>query len=627
MKTLKIIFVLLFVHFFASGQVNIDSLQNVAEKYPNDTASIHKLQDLASDYVPIDNNATLAVLKIAEKKMSDKTSLQMGSIYNSIANAEFHLSNMKVASEFYAKAKKIGESLADSNLLTKAYLGEGAMHFDHNQHEIALKLFLKALTYCKAENLRIKSSILGNIGGAYFEMSQKPQKVENYGLDNKKVIFDKKYIEKAIPFTRQSLEIAKKLKSNAKQILQSTNLAQDFMYLNQLDSAQFYIDFAEKLTNQENKPLTSATFYNVKGQFMMVKNDYNGALAAYTTSKNEAMKSTDVKLIYEGDLGISNSYENLKDYKKALEYYSKYTTLKDSVISQENYAAASDIQNKYESQKKENEILKLNEENVQKSALNKILLGSTFALLALGFSGYRNFKNRQKIAEQQQDLQTQKIAELEKDKQLQSVDAMLKGQEDERNRMAKDLHDGLGGMLSGVKMSFTNMKDNLIMSAENVGVFEQSISQLDNTIAELRKIAHNLMPEALVKFGLNDAVKDFCTSMMSATHINIVYENMGESRKLDNTANTYIYRIIQELINNAIKHGQPNQILVQLTTASNKILITVEDDGKGIDNAKLATSKGTGLTNIKHRVNYFKGNVTFENNEPQGTVVNIELNV
>jgi two-component system, NarL family, sensor kinase len=102
---------------------------------------------------------------------------------------------------------------------------------------------------------------------------------------------------------------------------------------------------------------------------------------------------------------------------------------------------------------------------------------------------------------------------------------------------------------------------------------------------------------------------------------------MGESRKLDNTANTYIYRIIQELINNAIKHGQPNQILVQLTTASNKVLITVEDDGKGIDNAKLATSKGTGLTNIKHRVNYFKGNVAFENNEPQGTVVNIELNV
>jgi signal transduction histidine kinase len=208
-----------------------------------------------------------------------------------------------------------------------------------------------------------------------------------------------------------------------------------------------------------------------------------------------------------------------------------------------------------------------------------------------------------------------------------SVNAMLKGQEEERNRIAKDLHDGLGGMLSGVKMSFTNMKENLIMSAENVGVFEQSISQLDSTISELRKIAHNLMPEALVKFGLNDAIKDFCTSIMSATHINIIYESMGEVRTLDNTANTYIYRIIQELINNAVKHAKPTQILVQLTTTTNKIMLTVEDNGQGLDSNKLAASKGIGITNIKHRVNYFKGNIDFDNNTPHGTVINIELNV
>ena len=272
-------------------------------------------------------------------------------------------------------------------------------------------------------------------------------------------------------------------------------------------------------------------------------------------------------------------------------------------------------------------MLQLSAENKQKSTQNKILIGLTLGLLAFAFLGYRNFRNRQKIAEQNEVLQQQKITELEKDKQLQSVDAMLKGQEDERNRIAKDLHDGLGGMLSGVKISFMNMKENMIMTAENVGVFERSISQLDNTIAELRKVAHNLMPEALVKFGLTDAINDFCMAMTTSTHIHIVYEHLGESRKLGNTADVYIYRIIQELISNAVKHGQPKQIIVQTTTTPTKVLITVEDDGKGLDANKLAMSKGIGITNIKHRVNYFKGQIEFDNNVPSGTVVNIELNI
>lgn len=330
--------------------------------------------------------------------------------------------------------------------------------------------------------------------------------------------------------------------------------------------------------------------------------------ALYYSKKS---KNAYTYLYMSGNLADLQAYRG--DYKNAYENLQNKFKYNDSLFSQKNKNAIAKLES-------EKEVLQLNAQNKQKSTLNKVLIGSTVGLLLLGLLSYRNFRNRQK-------LQQSKITELEKDKQLSAVDAMLKGQEDERNRIAKDLHDGLGGMLSGVKISFSNMKENLIMSAENVTVFEQSISQLDNTISELRKIAHNLMPEALVKFGLDDAVKDFCTSIMTATHINIIYESMGEARGLDNTANTYIYRIIQELINNAVKHGIPSQILVQLTTTSNKILITVEDDGKGIDLDKKALSKGIGLTNIEHRVNYFKGNVNFEPKKPQGTVVNIELNV
>ena len=98
-------------------------------------------------------------------------------------------------------------------------------------------------------------------------------------------------------------------------------------------------------------------------------------------------------------------------------------------------------------------------------------------------------------------MQQQRIRELEKDKQLVAVDSMLKGQEEERSRLAKDLHDGLGGLLSGVKFSLSNMKDNLIITPDNMAVFERSLDMIDTSIKELRRVAHNMMPEMLTNLG------------------------------------------------------------------------------------------------------------------------------
>jgi two-component system NarL family sensor kinase len=226
---------------------------------------------------------------------------------------------------------------------------------------------------------------------------------------------------------------------------------------------------------------------------------------------------------------------------------------------------------------------------------------------------------------QQQLIQQQKITHLEKEKQLMAVEAMLKGQEKERTRLAKDLHDGLGGMLSGVKISFSNMKENMIMDSANLLVFEKSITQLDNTIEELRKVSHNLMPEALVKYGLKSAVKDFCESMQSSGNAKIICEQLGAERELGNMADVNVYRIVQELVNNAVKHASPGQILVQLTKTPNKVLITVEDNGKGFDLDSGEKYSGIGFTNIRYRVNYLNGIIEINSKPGEGTTVNIEL--
>ena len=310
----------------------------------------------------------------------------------------------------------------------------------------------------------------------------------------------------------------------------------------------------------------------------------------------------------------------LGNYEAADNYEAKKDSIYELQLNESTLKNIQELEKKYETQKKQSEIVGLKVQNEKKSNLNRILIASTIAFLLVGFLGYRNFRNKQKI-------QNLRIKELEKDKQLFAIDAMLKGQEEERSRIAKDLHDGLGGLLSGTKLSFMNMKENLILTHENAIQFDKSLRMLDSTINDLRKVAQNLMPEALVKFGLTEALKDFCGTIQTATNIEIDYQKIGEERKLVNTAEVFIYRIVQELVNNAVKHAKANEIIVQLAFTNNKIIITVEDDGIGYDLNATKLNSGAGLENIAYRVDYFNGTIDTITSPNNGTSVNIELNV
>jgi len=336
----------------------------------------------------------------------------------------------------------------------------------------------------------------------------------------------------------------------------------------------------------------------------------------------------------EALINLSNYYNASGNKGKAYDLMQQALSLKDSVLSAASVKQMNILGAIYEAEKQDKEINRLQREKDKQAAdaahssvLNRIYFASIMALLVVGYLGYIAFRKNQQLAHNQQALQRQKIIDLEKDKQLLSIDAMLKGQEEERSRIAKDLHDGLGSLLSGTKLSFMNVKENLILSAENAVIFDKSLDMLDNTIGDLRKVAQNLMPEGLVKFGLTEALRDFCESIQSTSGINVLYQDFGEIRRLDNTAEVFIYRIIQELVNNAIKYAEASQVLVQLTMSSDKAVITVEDNGKGFDQAILSKTKGMGMANIKYRVQYFNGTTDIVTAPGKGTSVNIELKV
>ena len=170
------------------------------------------------------------------------------------------------------------------------------------------------------------------------------------------------------------------------------------------------------------------------------------------------------------------------------------------------------------------------------------------------------------------------------------------------------------------------MKSNLIMTPDNAQAFERSIDMLDSSIKEMRRVAHNLMPEALVKFGLDTSLKDFCSDINQTGALQVSYQSIGlENESIDQTTAIGIYRIIQELINNTLKHAGAKNAIIQLSKSADNITLTVEDDGKGFDTAVLKTATGIGWSNILHRVAFLKGKLDVNAQPGKGTSVLIEF--
>ena len=165
------------------------------------------------------------------------------------------------------------------------------------------------------------------------------------------------------------------------------------------------------------------------------------------------------------------------------------------------------------------------------------------------------------------------------------------------------------------------------MTPENQQAFERSMDMLDGSIKEMRRVAHNMMPEALVKFGLDTALNDFCNDINQSGAIQVNYQSFDlADASIDQTTSITIYRIIQELINNSIRHAAAKKVVVQVTKTSDQLAVTVEDDGKGFDTTILNQAKGIGWTNIQHRVDFLQGKLDINSQIGKGTSVYIEFN-
>lgn len=395
--------------------------------------------------------------------------------------------------------------------------------------------------------------------------------------------------------------------------------ASTFQNVNQYDSAIFYYQKSYENAKQINSRWNMAEPLMQIGYVYLQQKDFPEAEKYVNMGLAIAESDSFRTFMKEGYGTLSDIFAATGNYKLAYENLQKYEELKDTLQSEDRKKFVLDLEKKYETEKKET-LVQLQELEISKrKSIIHGLIALTSAILIILILAYRNFRHRSR-------LQKKKIQMLETEKQLSAAEAVLKGEEQERTRLAKDLHDGLGGLLSGLKFSFTSMKDNLIMTPENARVFERSLDMLDTSIHEMRRVAHNLMPESIFRFGLDAALNDFCTAINDSGVLQLRYHSFGlENAKLNNTISVSVYRVIQELVNNVLKHAAAQQALVQVVISDNLLLVDVEDNGKGFDTEELEKRKGIGWSNIQSRIDYLNGKLDLKSTAGEGTIVHIEI--
>jgi len=378
-------------------------------------------------------------------------------------------------------------------------------------------------------------------------------------------------------------------------------------------------------------PSLMAYIYSGLGAAQLKKNLPADAEVNLTKAVSIAQRANDSYSLRDNYLLMAKIKKARSDFKSALFFREKYDSLNEKMMNEATTKNMHALEKKYNSAKKDNQIARQqlslveNKNIIQtENNINAALISGIILLLFVALLVYRNFRNRHKILKQSEELKMQKIQELENEKQLIAARSLLQGQEEERTRLARDLHDGVGGLLSGVKLSMSNMKGNFFLSEENALAMSNVIMQLDQSIAELRRVSHNMMPESLIKYGLKEALENYCETLNISGKIKVQLQTYGMEERMEQSNEIVAYRMVQELLNNVIKHADAKNVLIQLVRKQDHFTLTVEDDGKGFDPKEI--SSGAGLQNIKARAEYLNGTLDIVSSRGEGTSVTIEGN-
>ncbi|MGC5745818.1 tetratricopeptide repeat-containing sensor histidine kinase [Chryseobacterium sp. NFX27] len=327
-------------------------------------------------------------------------------------------------------------------------------------------------------------------------------------------------------------------------------------------------------------------------------------------------KAQEIRLINILRAQREQVYNNLKLVEENQRERLKFSELESEKKEQQLRLA------KLETKQKNNDISNYKKLLIFKEKINTYYIVFIFIFIVLITLLLYAYKQRVKSMKQRDELHALALEKEKQNSKISTLTALLEGQEQERGRLARDLHDGLGGLLSGTKLQLSSLDSHRSENIEE-GI-SKSITQIDDAVEELRRVAHNLMPDLLMKYGLEAAIREFAVRMSNST-LDIHTEFINYSNSVSEEKQLIIYRIIQELVNNAVKHADTSEIIIQISEEENLLHLTVEDNGRGFDPAGLNVRKTAGFHNIESRVQFLKGTMTITSELNIGTSIEFQI--
>ncbi len=590
-------------------------------------------------------------------------------------------SNPDSALFYILTAKKFSEKINDKNWTARIFYGLGYVYYVKQDYKKSHSYLKNAIVYAKeADNANILSKSYNQIGQIYSSQNDSRNALTNYHNSLKiseqkeelgdntiavlSNIADLYILQEDTISARRYYHQAQKIgerdgkKSNLAVVY--NNLAVSYMKTNK-DSTEFYLTKALQIQEethnyygqimaqinlvatymnfqskkdydkslkylQESLKLSKAigsveaeyfSYYYLGNYYEYAESDYQKALNYYTEAYNILRKGYKNDYAIELYKSLSRIHSALGNFEEAYSFQSIQHKLQDSIFSIEKNKQFHESQTKFDVERKNSQIQLLNKEKeIQRGHKRLIFIGSVLLiipLLLLAFFYRQRMKYQETITEQDKLI-------FEKEKEAIRAQNLVEGQNMERGRIAKELHDGVGGKLSAIKIKMDQLNTTTIHDSE----LEQCINQLQEAAKEIRIISHELNENKIDKLNfvhlLLHLVKEYRFYFTGEIHLNIFPEKKFE--EIDGVEKHYLYRTIQEILSNCLKYAEAENIYIDCTFDSNYRII-VEDDGIGFDPSSI--KKGMGIDNLYKRINTLKGSLHIDSAIGRGSTFIMEI--
>lgn len=637
MKNFLLVFLFLSYSTLAQTPV-IDSLQNAYDLTSNNDKRATLALLLAQQYERLD---------IAKGKQFAFEALALSSgdslrteVHNQLGRFYFFTAKLDSAEFHFKRTQVLLDSMQEYDRMAMVNISLGAILLRKGEYRATIETLTSAASHFETTKDDLNAAkCYSNIASAFAELDQ---------------------YQKAIEYSEKALAIFNTENQVQFRMITLPNLATQYFKLGDTLKAIAYNNDAERLALEVGDKRSLSLIYNNLGSLYLDKDpakardylektlrlkkelnflsgievaqsnlgylllnqgNYAGAIS-YLEEALPKVQGLQKVLVYNN---LVKAHQGTGNLSRALAYSESAKTLNDSILDVDKQKAIIDIQTQYETEKKENQILQLTNDNLQvdfkrKQNRNLLLaaLGALVLTLIIAYTSIKNVKRKRIIAQQQLTIKNQEFEQLITEQELNGIDAILDAQEKERNKMAADLHDNLGSKIATLKLYLEGHA-----TADNPDDFYDKLSSLtQETYSEVRKMSQNKNFGAYINKGLVPSTKKIAEQISSSNKIDIKVLEIDLSTRIENTIEIQLFRIIQELLTNIIKHASASEATIQFTQHENSLNLIIEDNGKGFDVNEVYD--GLGLQNIKKRTARINASLVIDSKPGHGTTVIID---